>query len=121
VALLAWLLDQPAASHLGTLLEHAALGELDLLMSWINSGEVYYIVARRHGAEKAEEFLRRLPSLPIDLVLPDTIDVIAAADLKSKRRLSYADAFAAALAIRDRSHTRHGRPGAPSLIGRTDG
>jgi len=100
-ALLAWILDQEAAAHVGVFLEQAASANLDLMMSWINAGEVYYIVARRHGQENAEEFLRRLPSLPIDLVLPDAVDVVAAAELKSQRRLSYADAFAAALAIRE--------------------
>ena len=70
-------------------------------MSWINAGEVHYIVTRRLGSERAGEFLRRLPSLPVDLVLPDEVDIVAAAELKSQRRISYADAFAAALAIRE--------------------
>jgi hypothetical protein len=58
-ALLAWLFGQRAAPHVEVLLERAASGKLDLLMSWISAGEVYYIVARRNGRENAEEFLRR--------------------------------------------------------------
>ena len=66
-------------------------------MSWINAGEVYCMLARKHDSKAAEEFLTRLPSLPIRLVLPEEEDIIAAARLKSAHRLSYADAFAAAL------------------------
>jgi predicted nucleic acid-binding protein len=42
--------------------------------------------------------LKRLPSLPIRLLVPQPEDFIEAARLKSTRRISYADAFAAALA-----------------------
>lgn len=100
-ALLAWLLDQPAAGQVESLLEQAERGEISLSMSWLNAGEVYYMTARKLGARQAEVFLTRLPSLPLRLVLPDAADVLNAAKLKAKHRLSYADAFAAALAMRD--------------------
>jgi predicted nucleic acid-binding protein len=69
-------------------------------MSWINAGEVYYMLARKHNPKAADEFLARLPSLPIRLVLPGEADIVAAARLKSAYRISYADAFAAALALK---------------------
>ena len=47
---------------------------------------------------------------PAALVLPDAVDVIAAAELKSKHRLSYADAFAAGLAIREQAALVTGDP-----------
>jgi len=56
---------------------------------------------RKHGAKVAEEFLTRLPSLPIRLVVPDEGDIVAAAKLKSTRRISYSGSFAAALAKKD--------------------
>ena len=56
------------------------------------------MLARKHDAKTAREFLTRLPSLPIRLVLPDEEDIIAAAKLKSTRKISYSDGFAAALA-----------------------
>ena len=68
------------------------------MMSWMNAGEAYDMARRKLDAAGAEEFLQRLPSLPIRLVLPGEEDVIAAAKLKSTRRISYADGFAAALA-----------------------
>ena len=99
MALLAWLLDQPAAARIETLLLQAEQGgDLQLVMSWVNVGEVYYMASRKLDAAKAEEFLKRLPSLPIRLVLPSEEDIIAAAKLKSTRRISCADGFAAALA-----------------------
>jgi uncharacterized protein len=67
-------------------------------MSWFNAGEVYYMLVRKHSGRVAEDFLTRLPSLPIRLMLPAAKTVILAAKLKSTRRISYADGFAAALA-----------------------
>lgn len=59
-------------------------------MSWI-----------KHDRTVADRFMERLPSLPIRLVLPNAEDVLAAAKLKARRRISYADGFAAALAQRE--------------------
>jgi len=93
-----------------TSLQQAEAGELRLLMSWINVGEVYYIAARRHDRARADAFLKRLASLPVRLVLPEESDIIAAARLKSARRLAYADAFAAALAMREQAAVITGDP-----------
>jgi ribonuclease VapC len=79
-------------------------------MSWINAGEVYYMLVRKHGPRVADEFLTRLPSLPLRLILPDEEAVIDAAKLKSIRRLSYADAFAGALARRENAVLVTGDP-----------
>jgi predicted nucleic acid-binding protein len=100
-ALLAWLRGEKPATHVGNVLERAGAGDIQLLMSWINAGEVYYMLARKHGAPMADEFLTRLPSLPIRLVRPDEGAIIAAARLKSRHKISYADAFAAALAQKE--------------------
>ena len=64
-ALLAWLLDQPAASRVEALLERAEAGKVQLSMSWMNAGEVYSMASRKLGAHEAEEFHSRLPSLPV--------------------------------------------------------
>jgi predicted nucleic acid-binding protein len=109
-ATIAWLLDQEAAPRVDAIMQKADAGNLQLLMSWINVGEVYYIAAKRYGREKAERFLERLPSLPIRVVLPDESDIIAAARLKGSRRLAYADAFAAALALREGATVITGDP-----------
>jgi predicted nucleic acid-binding protein len=98
-ALLAWIRnEQPAAEHVRDCLSRAEEGNIQIAMSWINAGEVYYMLARKHDTRMAERFLRQLPSLPIHLVVPKEPDIIAAAKLKATRKIAYADAFAAALA-----------------------
>lgn len=98
-ALLEWLLGQPKAAVVRRYLDEAAADRSNLAMSWINVGEVFYMLWRKKGAERAEEFLRRLPSLPIRLVIPGIESVLGAARLKAKLKVSYADAFALELAI----------------------
>ena len=110
-ALLAWLLDQKAAAKVEPLLVKAEQEEdFQLQMSWVNVGEVYYMAARKMGLAKAEEFLKRLPSLPIRLVLPGETDIVSAAKLKAGRRISYADGFAVALAQREGASLVTGDP-----------
>lgn len=96
--MLAWLLNQAGASAVESALEEAEAGNLHLFMSWINVGESYYIIAKRHPREQAEEFLHRLPSLPIRIVLPNEEDILAAARIKAAHPVAFADAFAIALA-----------------------
>ncbi|MEW6276697.1 MAG: type II toxin-antitoxin system VapC family toxin [Bacillota bacterium] len=67
-------------------------------MSWINVGEVYYIVQREEGREKSRAILELLRSWPVNLVECTEKMVLAAGDIKAKYPLSYADAFAVALA-----------------------
>ena len=72
---------------------------------------------RKLGKLPAEELLNRLPSLPIHLTLPDVQDVLAAAKLKAQYRISYADAFAAALAQRENADLVTGDPELKALDG----
>ena len=68
------------------------------LMSWINLGEVHYVLRRRLGEEDAAETVRDLREV-IDARLPDERLVLDAARLKADHAIAYADAFAAALAV----------------------
>jgi predicted nucleic acid-binding protein len=68
------------------------------------------MLVRKNGLRVAHEFLARLPSLPLRLVVPDEEAVIEAAKLKSGRRISHADAFAAALALRENATLVTGDP-----------
>jgi predicted nucleic acid-binding protein len=100
-ALLAWIRNESSATRVEELLGQAERGELLLSMSWINAGEVFYMLVRKHSQQVADEFLTRLPSLPIRLVLPDELAVLESARLKASHRISYADAFAVSLARRE--------------------
>ena len=68
------------------------------------------MLSRKHGAKSVAEFLKRLPSLLIRVVLPDEEDIIPAAKLKSTRKISYSDGFAAALAIKETAPLITGDP-----------
>ena len=102
-AILAWLLDQPAVPQVEVYLQRAAMAELNLVMSWMNVAELYYISVRWHGPERAEEFLQRLPSLPLRVVLPDPAGILAAARIKPAHPIAFGDAFAIALAQAERA------------------
>ena len=97
-AMVAWIQDEPGGSELEAYLLKADSGNLQLLMSWYNVAETFYTVAKRKRLAVAEEFLARLPSLPIRLVLPDEDDIVAAARVKASHSVALGDAFAIALA-----------------------
>jgi predicted nucleic acid-binding protein len=100
-ALLAWLqAEQPAAASVRGLLDEAAAGERLAVLSIINAGEVFYIISKNLGPEKATDIPDQLTLLPLEIRSVDDDLVWAAARLKARHRMSYADAFAAALALR---------------------
>lgn len=78
-------------------------------MSWINLGEVYYIVERRAGADQAQRVLRGLRR-QLTLDLPSEARVIEAAAIKAKFPVAYADAFAIATAIAHQATLLTGDP-----------
>jgi predicted nucleic acid-binding protein len=68
------------------------------LMSWINLGEVHYVLRRLHGEDAAAETVRDLRDV-IDARLPDERLIVDAARIKADYPMAYADAFAAALTV----------------------
>lgn len=99
-AVLAYLQAEKGAQQVKELLHQAANGQLTVLMTVINLGEVYYITSRVYGQERAEEVLAMLKHLPIKLVVVDEKLTLEASRIKAKHPLSYADAFTVALAQR---------------------
>jgi uncharacterized protein len=70
-----------------------------VFMNEVNIGEVYYILFRKRGRVKSEDFLERvLPSLPLSSIPNAFDDVIEAARIKAEYPLSFADCFAVATA-----------------------
>jgi uncharacterized protein len=72
-----------------------------LLMNDINVGEVFYVLAKERGVDKAEYFVNTiLPNLPIEVV-PNTLqDVVEAARIKATHSISYADCFVVVTALK---------------------
>ena len=69
-----------------------------LLMASVNFGEVYYIVLRECGQDKAHEIEKKINTLPIEIIDVDIQLAKEAARFKASHKISYADCFAAALA-----------------------
>lgn len=95
---------EPAAGRVAELLEQGRP-----LMSWINLGEVHYVLRRAHGEAAAAEATRDLRDV-IDVRLPDERLVLDAARIKADHTLAYADAFGAALAVAERAELWTGDP-----------
>lgn len=96
-ALLALLGGEPGSDEVTRLLRQAQEGETHLLMTWVNLGEVAYIVERRWGMERLHAALAMLEAAPLELVPVGQQLALAAAHIKAKHAVAYADAFAAAL------------------------
>jgi predicted nucleic acid-binding protein len=97
-ALMTFFEDRPGAETVEELLSKAAEAKWPLLMSVVNWGEVYYSVWRTRGEAGANQKLREIAQLPIEIVDADSGLTRVAASLKAEHNLPYADCFAAALA-----------------------
>ena len=97
-ALMALFNDEPAAEQVEKILEQAMAEKHKLLMSVINWGEVYYSVMRGASAEMAEQKLKEMDAMPIEIVGADMHQTKQAAIYKATKKMSYADCFGAALA-----------------------
>jgi predicted nucleic acid-binding protein len=97
-ALLAFFKDEPAGPAVEELIHKASAEKIRLLLSVVNWGEVYYGMWRAGGKEAADSAAGDLSRLPIELVDADLHLAKQAAIYKATNKMSYADAFAAALA-----------------------
>jgi predicted nucleic acid-binding protein len=95
-ALVALLHKEPGWQRVQAALYEQEKARTRALLNWINWGEFFYIIKRRVGAAKAEEALRLLEQLPLELVPVDQALVRTAAEIKSAYSISYADAFCVA-------------------------
>ena len=97
-ALMAYLGNEAGAEQVKALLRQAQGDKAIIYLSLINLGEVAYIIERRHGTERLQEVLARLAQLPITVVEAPHERVLAATHVRAHHAVSYADAFAIALA-----------------------
>ena len=109
-ALLVYLQDEPAAARVEELLENAGKEKCRLFLSLINLGELLYITERRGGVAKAQAALALIQQLPIEIVPAEEQMVYAAAHIKANYPLSYADAFAVAVAVERNATILSGDP-----------
>lgn len=99
-ALIGFLENESFSDRIQHVLTQAKNRDALLYMHAIHIGEVYYITLREQGKSLADLAYARIKALPIRMI--DRIDeelLLTAAGLKAKYPISYADSFAAALAM----------------------
>lgn len=93
-AVLAYLEGETGESRVRELLEGAEAGSHTVHLSLISLGEVLYITERERGLVKAQRTLAAIDQLPVHIEPANRATVLAAAHVKARHRISYADAFA---------------------------
>ena len=109
-AVIAYLEDEDAAAKVADIIADAHEERISLLMTVVNAGEVWYIVARQTSAADADASIKQLRDLGIEFVDADWSLAKDAGYFKSKNKMSFADGFAAALAKQRKAHLVTGDP-----------
>jgi ribonuclease VapC len=97
-ALMAFFEDEPGADLVRDLILKAEENKVDLLMSVVNLGEVWYSIARTNSPEVADQYIGEIDGMAIEVVDADWALTRQAATFKVNGNISYGDCFAAALA-----------------------
>jgi len=97
-AIMSYLQGEPSAEKVADIIADAHEDDAPLLMSVVNAGEVWYIIARKTSEADADRSLRQLKQLGIDIIDADWEIAHQAGKFKAKNKMSFADCFAAALA-----------------------
>ena len=98
-ALLRLAQNEPGAERVAEILNSAQIGECRVLLHKINLGEVIYRIGKVYGWTIAEQKRAEISLLPIETIEFSDELFWAAVKLKAQYPMSYADCFAAALAI----------------------
>jgi predicted nucleic acid-binding protein len=93
-ALLAYLQGEAGKPIVQALLAGAEAGTHRVYLSLINLGEALYIIERERGLAPAQRALAAVDQLPVKIVAVSRATVLAAAHLKARHSIAYADAFA---------------------------
>ena len=110
-ALIGYLENEAFSARIEKLLKQARQGEIQIYLHALHLGEVYYIILREQGQNLAELAYARIKAFPlryIDIIDEDLLRT--AARLKANYPISYADSFAASLAIIHNSYLLTGDP-----------
>ena len=97
-AVIAYLEDEPSGEQVEVLIATAHEEQIPIYMSVVNVGEVWYTMAREISEEEANASVKSLRDLRIQFENADWELTQEAARFKSQNKMSYADAYAAALA-----------------------
>ena len=109
-ALLAYLEGEAGRERVQSVLEGAAAQRHKAYLSLINLGEVLYITERERGLVEARRVLGAVDQLPLQIVGVSRGAVLAAAHVKARFPIAYADAFAVVTAQDYRAVVMTGDP-----------
>ena len=115
-AVIGYLENESFSGRIQELLTNAKKGDPRLFFHAIHLGEVFYITLREQGQTLADLAYSRIKALPLKIV--DHIDeklLLQAATLKANHPISYADCFAAAMAMINKCPLLTGDPEFRSL------
>ena len=97
-ALMAYFQDEQSSDKIEALLTQALDKQIALCISQISAGELFYMTHRKHDAARANAVWADLQEMPLAMYPATQARILAAARIKATHRVSYADAFAIALA-----------------------
>ena len=97
-AILAHFEDEAGAARVEEILEQGCQSRATIYLSIVNFGEVVYITEREQGLSAAQQVIATIDQWSVSIVEADRKLTLAAAHVKAHHAISYADAFAVALA-----------------------
>jgi predicted nucleic acid-binding protein len=109
-ALIAYLERQHGYEKVAVLLEECASRNREVFLCVVNWGEVIYHALRTGGEKKALLVETVMEAVPVIIIEADKNITMQAARIKACHRMSYADCFAAALAIKKKCDLITGDP-----------
>ncbi len=98
-SILAYLGGEKGYEIVEDLLIKARGGGAKIFMSYVNLGEVYYIIFREEGVDRANETIALLKRWPVDFVDVDERTCLIAGRMKATHPISYADAYVVAVSL----------------------
>ena len=109
-AIITFFENKDGADIVEALLEKADAGEANIFLSFVTFTEIYYITIQKKGKEQALERIDSLETLPIKRVESNAEIGKIAGEFKAAYRLSFADAWIAALAKNENATLVHKDP-----------
>lgn len=97
-SVIAYLEGEPAGERVAEMIADAHENGRPLLMTVVNAGEVWYLIARATSEGEADGAVNDLRQLGLELIDADWDLSREAAAFKAKYRMSFADCYAAGLA-----------------------
>ena len=107
-ALIAYLEKEPGYEQVAALFDECVAKNREVFLCIVNWGEVIHHALRSGGERTARLAEDAIRALPIQLVDVDREITRQAAHLKASNKMSYADCFAAAVAIRTKCELETG-------------